>query len=104
MDRARAPYKERPSQGTGLTGGSTSQSEARMGKPKSSEGTHQTRVTLLPGSLRSCGKCSPNPWAAGERRDGSAMDREPQVCQEGAAGEQNARAQQNSHSSHTEER
>lgn len=104
MDRARAPYKERPSQGTGLTGGSTSQSEARMGKPKSSEGTHQTRVTLLPGSLRSCGKCSPNPWAAGERRDGSAMDREPQVCQEGAAGEQNARAQQNTHSSHTEER
>lgn len=78
MDSSCAPYKERLSQGTRLTGDATSQLEARMEKPKSPEGTQQTRVTYTAPlvSTRSHGMCSsPTPWAEGEGGDGSAMDR-----------------------------
>lgn len=51
MDSPCAPYKERSSQGSRLTGEITSQSEARMEKPKSPEETHQTRITHTRHSL-----------------------------------------------------
>lgn len=77
MDSPCAPWKDRLSQATRLTGDTTSLSGARVEKPKSSEGTHQTRVTHASPwvFLRSLGTCSPSPWAEGEGRDGSAMDK-----------------------------
>lgn len=71
------PTRRDHDKGTRLTGEITSQSEGGMEKPKSLEGTHQARVThtALWVSLRSHGMCSPSPWAKGEGRDGSAMDR-----------------------------
>lgn len=99
MDFPHGPYKERPSQGTRLTGDPTSLLETRVKSWNSQRGLIRPELLTVV-SLRSHGMCSPNSQAEGEGGNGSAMDKAGQGASGVAGGkfsawEQNAWAEPN---------